>query len=677
MVIGLLAAAASAHAGTFQTDFSTDPTTVLNFGGSLWDGTTTSGTGSANWQTNGGAGPFGNTTNGPITGVPGDGFLQLTFADHSCMSNLSSSLCGGVLFDDFDNGLVVAGFTFQADLRIGNGQPNPADGFSINYVRDTDPVLLALKAGDTFPDMNGHISASGGQFEDNGSAGDLSLMEEGCSTGLAIGFDMWDSGTITIPPAPPAIGLEAPGITHDYIGLDIRVDGLLLTTIQMPHGTTGNSGPGTTATTDSDPLAIETGQYDGTGCDTSLSWVHFKVNLDVNGVLNVYWKNTQILTNLQTTYFPSPGRLLMASRVGGNTANIEIDNIQITTVAAPVALVGDASGFPDGFQIKVENSGVSALDTNKPIAMTLDGTNVTATAVTSIGGLTVLTYHAFPALIPSGSSNYVTVSALDTRGSNIVGAASFIEPTYAVLTPAIAVTGVNTNDVGFKVKPYQTGAPNSGPTFEFAELQQYGLEGTNTANLSSTLDGSAIDTNGFYTITNVINWADIDSAASIPAGDFSSNDGYNDIEFPGMPPLISDQANDEYANLSEQLTGFIYFPGAGVYQMGVNSADGFKVSSGRNPSDQFAALILGDFEGKKGPTDSLFNIAVNQAGYYPFRLLYYNGSDAASCELFTVVNGISYLVNDPSSTNTTGVKVYFAGRLQLMPAVSIPLCLAL
>ncbi len=660
MAIGLLAAA-SAQAGSFKTDFSTDPTTVLNFGGSLWDGVTTTGTGSANWQTNGGAGPFGNTTNGPVSGVPGDGFLQITFADHSCMSNLSSSLCGGVLFDDFDNGLVVAGFTFDADLRIGNGDPNPADGFSINYVRDTDPILAALKAGDTFPDMNGHISPSGGQFEDNGSSGDLSLMEEGASTGLAIGFDMWDSGAITIPPAFPAIGLEANGITHDYICLDIRVDGVLLTTIQMPNGTTGAGGPGATATTASDPTAIETGPYDGSGCDTILSWVHFKVNLDVNGVLNIYWKNHQILTNLQTTYFPSPGRLLMAARVGGNTANIEIDNIEITTLPAPVALVGGAVGFPDGFQVKVENSGVSVLDTNQPITLTLDGSNVVATAITSIGGLTILTYHGFPALIPPGSTNQITVSAFDTHGSNIVGSPTFVEPPYAILNTNLVVTGVNTNDIGFKVKAYQTAAPNSGPTFEFAELQQAGMEGTNTANLTQTIDGSAADTNGFYTITNVINWADIDSAASVPDGDFSSNDGYGDREFPGMPPTGGDQGDDEYYNLSEQLNGFIYFPAPGVYQLGVNSADGFKATSGRNPADQFAAVILGSADTKKGASDVLFNVAVNKAGYYPFRVLYFDGSDAASCELFTVVNGIEYLLNDPSPTNTSGVKAYFAG----------------
>ncbi len=659
IALGLLAAA-SAHAGTFKIDFSTDPSTNLNFGGSLWDGTTTTGTGSANWQTNGGAGVFGNTSNGPVTGVEGDGFLQLTFADHNCSSNLSSGLTGGVLFDDFDNGLVVAAFTFDADLRIGNGQPNPADGFSINYVRDTDPVLLALNAGDTFPEMNGKISPAGGQFEDNGSSTDLSLMEEGTQTGLSICFDMWDSGNLTIPAAPPAVGQEVAGITHDYIGLDIRVDGVLLTTIQMPNGTTGNGGPGTTALTATDPTAIETGQYDGSGCDANLYWVHLKVILDESGVLNVYWKNTQILTNLQTTYFPSPGRLLFASRVGGNTANIEIDNIQITTQPSPLALAGGAVGFPDGFSVQVNDSGASQFDTNKPVELTLDGTTVTATSVVKSNNLTLITYHGFPNLLVPGSSNIVTVSALDTRGTNITGTSSFIVPVFAPVSANYAVTGVDTTKIGFKVRPFQTVTPNSGPSIAFAEYQQAGLEGSNTANLTQTIDGFPIDASGSYTITDPVNWATLDSSAfNGSAGSFNSGNGFPDLEFPGMPPTNGDQLNDEYYNLSERVLTYLYLPTPGVYQMGVDSASGFLVTTGHNPADVLSEVV-GEHDGG-GQNNSTFYFTVTKAGYYPFQLLYFNGADAANAEWFTVVNGQRYLINDLTSTNVTGVVGYYSG----------------
>ena len=216
-IVGALLCSGSAYAGSASYNFnSLSATNGLNFGGSLWDGVTTSGTGSANIESSGGAGAFGSTANGPVTGVMGDGFLQLTFADPSCFGSFFSSLCGGILFPDFDAGLVVSAFTLEADLRIGNGTTSPADGFSINYVRNDDPVLLALQAGDTFPEMNGKISPHGGQFSDNGNANDISLMEEGTQTGLSIGFDMWDSGNYIIPPISPAIGRVAPGLQREF-----------------------------------------------------------------------------------------------------------------------------------------------------------------------------------------------------------------------------------------------------------------------------------------------------------------------------------------------------------------------------------------------------------------------------------------------------------------------------
>ncbi|MBU6401418.1 MAG: hypothetical protein KGS61_13965, partial [Verrucomicrobia bacterium] len=384
-LLGLSSAAVLA--GSFTADFNTDPTTILNFGGSLWDGVTTSHTGTAHWVPSGGAGPIGTTANGPVLGQTNDGFLQMTFGDPTCSGTLGSSEIGGVLFTNFDGNLIVQAFTFECDLRIGNGQPNPADGFSINYCRANDPTILALQAGDTFPQMNGGSgSPNGGIFSDNGSSGDRSLVEEGTTTGLAIGFDMWDSGNYTIPPNPPAVGMVASGITHDGIGLDVRVDNVLINTFSMPDGTTQGTSDEhgnalSSANTGGDPtgtdyLAIETGLYDGTGCDTNLFWCHFKSVLDTNGLINVWWKGHQIITNLQANFFPSPGRLLMAARVGGNCANIDVDNVQITTIPATSVLVGKATGSAIGFSILTEDSpGGAAADTNT-IQLTLNGTAV-------------------------------------------------------------------------------------------------------------------------------------------------------------------------------------------------------------------------------------------------------------------------------------------------------------
>src|ERR1051326_1122315 len=79
--------------------------------------------GIANWQSSGGAGA---ATNG------NDGFLEITPS--------SGNQRGAVVFADFDSGAIIKAFTFEADVRIGNGSSPPADGFSINYVRANDPV---------------------------------------------------------------------------------------------------------------------------------------------------------------------------------------------------------------------------------------------------------------------------------------------------------------------------------------------------------------------------------------------------------------------------------------------------------------------------------------------------------------------------------------------------------
>jgi hypothetical protein len=668
LVASCLLAAGAAYGASVTYDFNTDPTPILNFGGTLWDGTTTSRTGSASWINTGGAGPVGSTTNGPSKGVAGDGYLQITFATATCGATptaFSSYVSGCVLFDDFDKGLVVAGFTFDADLRVGNGNPNPADGFSINYARSSDPVIVALNAGDTFPQMNNAgPSLNGGQFRDNGNGGDISLMEEGTSTGLAVGFDMWDSGGYTIPPASPAIGLVAPGLTHDGIGLDISVDDVLQTTISMPNGTTqatfDEHGNGLTASDPNgnnaatDPTSIETGPFNGTGCATNLSWVHLKVVLDTNGVLNVFWKNKQILTNFTTSYFPSPGRLLLASRVGGNTANIAIDNVQITTIPAFVALVGPATGFIDGFSTEVGDSGQSTLDTNQPILLTLNGQSVTPTSVSKSGGTTTVIYHAgFPTILGSGSTNTWSLTAKDALGNPITsGLRSFVAPTYVKIPGSDAVTGVDITKPGFRLFSWiSPGQPNHQ---YWSNEQLLGYHGPNEADLTGFNDG------GYLDWTTYLNFFTAPTAGA--AGNFGTNNGYPDVQFPGMAGTTAfPYVNNPSASM-DVLT-FLKFSAPGLYEMGVNSDDGFGVYEGLpNPKDRFAK-VLGIYDNGRGPSDTRFTFVItNTAGFYPFRLLYENGAGGTGAlEWFLVQNGVRVLINDPSPTNTTGVTAYYSG----------------
>src|SRR5262245_12828494 len=157
VAVGLLMAA-SARAATNIINFNTDPTPGLPpaLYRDLGDG---------EWRPSGGA-----------SGAANDGYLKVTDARGGQGSKL--------VFKDLEGGLVVKAFSFECDLRIGGGTPRPADGFSINYVDITDPMIT-------------DSDASGGTAFDNysGTDNEGSLPEEGSRTGLGIGFDTWQSAT--------------------------------------------------------------------------------------------------------------------------------------------------------------------------------------------------------------------------------------------------------------------------------------------------------------------------------------------------------------------------------------------------------------------------------------------------------------------------------------------------
>lgn len=270
-------------------DFNSDPTTSGQL--TLY--------GSATWQATGGIGAATNAN---------DGFVEVTPSN--------SNQRGAVVFTDFDNGKVIEAFTFDADVRIGNGTTPPADGFSINYVRGNDPVLSDV-AGGGDPTVDPNIWATGPNCEAN-------LPEEGTQTGISIGFDAWASGG-----GAPYCNEANQAIGPDIVGVDVRVDGTLV--LQFPTPTLNGAC--------NDPTSIQTGPTDNTGTANGLCWAHLKVVLDTNALLNVYWKDTLILSNYQTSYVPSPGRLVFAGRTGGSWEFHQVDNISITTIAVPAAPV--------------------------------------------------------------------------------------------------------------------------------------------------------------------------------------------------------------------------------------------------------------------------------------------------------------------------------------------------
>jgi hypothetical protein len=179
---------------------------------------------------------------------------------------------------------------------------------------------------------------------------------------------------------------------------------------------------------------------------------------------------------------------------------------------------------------------------------------------------------------------------------------------------------VNTNQPGFRARPYQTAATEGG-TIAWTEGQQAGLYGPNIADLSGA------DASGYYTVTNVVNWniAPGGTVDTFPPAD----------PFPGIGTTT--------VNFSEQILTFIEFPAPGDYTLGVNSDDGFGVTASLlNPKDLSTAISLGKLDGNRGAADTLFLVSVTQAGIYPMRLLYWQAGGGSSLAFFSV------------STNSTG-----------------------
>jgi uncharacterized repeat protein (TIGR03806 family) len=290
LLVSALAIGASAFAGTTFLNFNSDPTV----GGLLTL------YGSASWKSTGGVGAATNSN---------DGFLEVTPS--------SGGQRGAIVFSDVDSGVTIQAFTFEADVRIGNGSATPADGFSISYVRTNDPVLTDVAGGGN-PAFDANVWATGPNCEAN-------LPEEGTQTGISVGFDAYNSGG-----GAPFCGESNQSVGADVIGVSVRVDGDLVA--QFPTPVLNGSC--------NDPTSLQTGPTDNTGTPNGLCWAHLKVVMDASAVLNVFWKNTLILSNYQTTYVPAPGRLVFAGRTGGLWEFHHVDNISIVTVPVPVVAVG-------------------------------------------------------------------------------------------------------------------------------------------------------------------------------------------------------------------------------------------------------------------------------------------------------------------------------------------------
>lgn len=552
-------------AGSASYDFETDPSTDLTL------------IGDAAWIDSG--------------GNPG-GYLQITSSTGSQRST--------IIFNDFDNGLVVQGFTFSCDLMIGDGTDSPADGFSINFAREGDPAL---------------VNADGSGFAGIGS--ESNLPEEGTTTGLGIGFDAWQSTDLAT-----AHGLVDGDVHYDCIGISVRVDNQLV--FQKPMRTLNGAG--------TDATSLQTGPIDTTnpGSGDQLTWQPLKVVLSADGLLNIWWKGTQILSNQVTSYFPSRGRLILSGRTGGSYQIQAIDNINITTLAAATPTVSSASIDAFGLTVKITDASSITLDASS-LVITMDGQAIVPTSVSKTDDVTTIRYNT-PSLVPSASTHAVDIAFKDSTGQSIDVARDIVAETYTALPVSYLVPTANVDKTkpGFRIHPYQvaSGQPNSIP---WTEEQLEGFHGDNLADLESV----SADSEGYVSFDSVIDFKNSSGSSKY----FSVDNSLSLVGIPG-PTLTSED------NSTLEIITYIEFPSAGIYTFGIDSDDGYKLTTAANPKDRFGVIFGSD----GAVSDVTFDIAVTKAGIYPFRLITENGSGGDYIEWYSVVNQTNkILINDTAT----------------------------
>ena len=267
----------------------------------------------------------------------------------------------------------------------------------------------------------------------------------------------------------------------------------------------------------------------------------------------------------------------------------------------------------------------------------INGQEVTLEVSEKKQGAIDFTYN-LPEPLVTGSEHTFEIRLVDTNGNVNTETGTFEAPTFGILTPDMKVASVNTSKPGFIWRVFLNEIPHVGPFLEETESILAGdLDEENLANpeLSGPAigEGTAIDHLLEFEIPTVINLSLFEGDA---IGNFEPDD-----QMPGVPGI-----NDVGDGASAEIITFVEFPTAGLYTMGVNSDDGFRMEGG--PLDQpDLREMLGEFGNPRGAADSIFVFEVKEAGTYPIRVIWWNGAGGASLEIFSLKeDGTKVLLND-------------------------------
>ena len=501
------------------------------------------------------------------------------------ITEAANSQNGGALLEDFSDGAAFSNFELSFRLFMGNGTARPADGFSVSI--DNDLPNLASPA------------------------------EEGAGNGLKICFDAWDSGG----------GDLAPQIEVFYGGES-----------QAMQSFTGE-----TDVPEEDRFADEDGNL--VFMWDNEEWADVKISV-IDGLLNLDFRGHTIFADkvISSGVFEGPS-WLFAARTGGANQKHYIDDLNITLYSAGGPLVTSFNGGPGGFDVSIADAEGNGVDLDS-VAVNFDGEAVEVVK-SKTDGVTSVKY-SLDAPLAAGSDHTAELSFSDEKGNLKTLPLSFTVGNYVTIDPSAIADSSLKGESGFianitQISTEQTGGPNNlhGNQIVSAEKQINGeyIDANTEEPYLNEADPDSFEGWSYYPV--IVETVNQNQDAPGEVGNFRASNDREDEEIPGIPGWggSTDGIAGEYIALLDLEKG--------SYTLGVNSDDGFHATIGANFGD-LGAQSLGSFNGGRGASDTLFEIYVQEAGLYPFRVLWFEGGGGANVEIFSVVPGAGKtLINDP------------------------------
>jgi hypothetical protein len=325
-----------------------------------------------------------------------------------------------------------------------------------------------------------------------------------------------------------------------------------------------------------------------------------------------------------------------------------------TPLASPAVTV---SPLPNAVGVRGDAPVEAAIyDGSNPVTvgsvkLFVGGSQVPA-SVTKSGSITSVKHTPSPLWSPNTT---YAVSLTYNDGTDRTNSWSFTSANYPVLTPAMKATGAAVP--GFVWRMHQNEANQETSVQKALNALSGALGLPNLADPNAQGPASAPGTpanpgNGtmVFNISTVVNVAQVGGTAF---GTFSPDD-----QMPGIPgtSFSTDGVAVEITTLIQLASGF--------HTMVVNSDDGFRTTAGF--VNDASALTMAVVDGGRGSADTLFNFAVQEAGVYAFRTIYFEGGGDANIEWFVIKqDGSRVLIND---TANGGPASFQQGTIPSAPA---------